>query len=343
MMDVTTLLQHPALWLVALNAFLHEVGVPVPLAPTVLLAGAASLAGGDHPLLLIVVAAVAMVAGNAVWFAAGRRYGSDVLKFLCRISLSQDSCVRRTEDSFVRWGGLSLLMGRFVPGVSLVAPPLAGALGMGWTRFIALSTASALLWGLLVVAAGIVLRTQLDSVLRALPAYGDQALVALVILLVGYIAWRWMQRRRAARRLAVPRISVGELKALFDNGAQPVVLDVRSASMRQLDPRRIPGAIALDAKSIEEGQVDFSPDSEIVLYCSCPDEASAAHLAGALRAHGYRRARALRGGLEGWIAGGHRVEDEAPPARPANADEPVPTLLAVVRDRRAPHATREPA
>jgi membrane protein DedA with SNARE-associated domain/rhodanese-related sulfurtransferase len=327
MTDVANLLQHPALWLVAVNTLLHEVGVPVPLTPTVLLAGAASAAGGDHPLLLIAVVAVAMVAGNAVWFAAGRRYGSRVLKFLCRISLSPDSCVRRTEDSFTRWGGLSLVIGRFIPGVSLVAPPVAGALGMGWLRFIAFSTASALLWGVLVVGAGMLLRAQLDPLMRALPGYSGEALAILVVVLAGYIGWRWMRRRRAARRLGVPRISVAELKALLDTDAPPVVLDVRGASMRQLDPRRVPTAIAMDANSIEEGRVEFSLESEVVLYCSCPHEASAAHLAGVLVSRGYRRARPLLGGLDAWIASGHGVENEPQPKRSIGVDVRAPALL----------------
>jgi membrane protein DedA with SNARE-associated domain/rhodanese-related sulfurtransferase len=328
MTEVATLLQHPALWLVALNTLLHEVGVPIPLTPTVLLAGAASAAGGDPPVLLIAVVAAAMVAGNAVWFAAGRRYGSSVLKFLCRISLSPDSCVRRTEDSFTRWGGLSLVIGRFIPGVSLVAPPVAGALGMSWLRFVGFSTASALLWALAVVGAGMLLRPQLDPLTRALPAYSSEAVATLVAVLVAYVAWRWTQRRRAARRLGVPRISVAELKTLLDSGARPVVLDVRNASMRQVDPRHIPTAIAMDAKSIEEGRVKFSRDSEIVLYCSCPREASAAHLAGVLISRGYRRARPLLGGLDAWIVSGHGVENEPPPPkRSTGVDVPARALL----------------
>jgi len=327
MTDIATVLQHPALWLVALNALVHELGAPVPLTPTMLLAGAASAAGGAHPLLLIAVVVVAMVAGNAVWFAAGRRYGSRVLKFLCRISLSPDSCVRRTEDSFARWGGLSLVIGRFIPGVSLVAPPVAGALGMDWLRFIAFSTVSALLWTLLVVGAGVLLRAQLDPLIRALLAYSGEAIGTLALMLAGYVAWRWMQRRRAARRLDVSRISVAELKTLLDTGAGPVVLDVRSAAMRQLDPRRIPNAIAIDANSLEDGRVEFSPDSVVVLYCSCPNEASAARLAGVLVRRGYRHARPLLGGLDAWIAGGYGVESELPPKRSTGVDASAPALL----------------
>jgi membrane protein DedA with SNARE-associated domain/rhodanese-related sulfurtransferase len=311
MSDVTALMQHPALWLVALNALLHELGVPLPLTPTVLLAGAASVSGGNHPLALIAVIVAAMLAGNAVWFAAGRRYGSRVLKLLCRVSLSPDSCVRRTQDSFGRWGWSSIVVGRFIPGVSLVAPPLAGALGMTWSKFIALSMAGAALWGLVVVGAGMLLHAQVDAVTAPLAAFARETLAAIIVLLGLYVAWRWRQRRRAARALDAPRITVNELKRLIDAGEAPLVIDVRGPAARTIDPRRIPTAIALEPGTLEVGSTDFPRERRIVLYCDCPNEASAAHVAGLLIGRGHRRVQPLLGGLEAWIVAGYDVDIES--------------------------------
>ena len=127
MSDLTAL---QSFWILAVNTLLHELGLPLPVMPTAFVMGARGVHGAGDLLLLIAALAAGMVIGNSVWFAAGRHYGAGVLKFLCRFSLTADTCVSRTERVFGRWGWSSLVVGRFLPGVSLVAPPLAGALGM---------------------------------------------------------------------------------------------------------------------------------------------------------------------------------------------------------------------
>jgi membrane protein DedA with SNARE-associated domain len=199
--------QRDAVWLVALNTLLHEIGVPVPITPIVLVAGAGSVGGGIDPLAVIAAVVAATLAGNSIWFAAGRRWGSGVLTLLCRLSLSPDACMLRTEDSFRRWGWSSLVLGRFIPGVALVAPPLAGALGMSWGRFIVLSAAGAGLWALVVVAAGMLFHEQVDVVVRTLDAFAAEAVVAAALLLAAALAWRWQAKRRAGRNRNAARIA----------------------------------------------------------------------------------------------------------------------------------------
>ena len=204
-------------WVLWLNTLLHELGVPVPMTPTALVAGARAVTGSVSPLLLIVMIVAGMVIGNAAWFAAGRRYGSAVLKLLCRVSISPDTCVARTEGTFGRWGWSALVIGRFLPGVTLVAPPLAGALGMKWSTFLALTVAGSALFGLVVVGAGMLLYEQIDFVLQQLLIFGGEAVGILAVLLALYIGWRWW-RRRIALAIGVPRIDVQELRALIDAG-----------------------------------------------------------------------------------------------------------------------------
>jgi len=290
-----------AFWILGINTLLHEVGVPVPVLPTALVLAAQDVRGPGDFLLLVAAIVTAMLVGNSVWFAAGRRYGAGVLKFLCRFSLTADTCVSRTERAFEQWGWSSLVIGRFLPGVSLVASPLAGALGMGWAKFLALTSAGAALYGLVVLAAGILLRSQIDSALRQLQRLGWQALTALIGALALYIAWRWW-RRRVARAPDIARISVDELHALIAAGEHPLMVDVRGGAMQQVDSRKIPDAVSLSLDAIRAGRDGLPRDRKIIVYCGCPNEASAATAARLLLDRGYAWVRPLAGGLEAWSA-----------------------------------------
>jgi len=298
-------------WVLWLNTLLHELGVPVPMTPTALVAGARAVTGTVSPLLLIVMIIAGMVIGNAAWFAAGRRYGSGVLKLLCRVSISPDTCVARTEGTFGRWGWSALVIGRFLPGVTLVAPPLAGALGMKWSTFLALTVAGSALFGLVVVGAGMLLYEQIDFVLQQLVIFGWEAVGILTVLLALYIGWRWW-RRRIALAIGVPRIDVQELRALIDAGEPIELIDVRGRNANQLDQRQIPGAVVMHLDEIEAGRFVAARDRQIIVYCSCPNEASAAKAVQLLHKHGYLRARPLRGGLDAWIASERPVRSAAP-------------------------------
>lgn len=286
-------------WILAVNTLLHELGLPLPVMPTAFVMGARGVHGAGDLLLLIVAIAAGMLIGNPVWFAAGRRYGAGVLKFLCRFSLTADTCVSRTERVFGRWGWSSLVVGRFVPGVSLVAPPLVGALGMTWGKFLALTTAGAALYGLGVLGAGILLRNQIDWAVRELRILGWQALTAAAVALAIYIAWRWW-RRRVARAPDVLRISMDELQALIAAGERPLFVDVRGQPTQKIDPRRIPDAIAISLDAIEARRDELPRDRKLVVYCGCPNEASAARATRLLLDRGYPWVRPLIGGLEAW-------------------------------------------
>src|SRR5215510_8044631 len=189
--------QH-AFWIVAVNTLLHELGVPLPMMPTALLAGARVASGAIDPVLLVVAIVAASLVGNALWFAAGRRYGTGMLKLLCRFSLSADTCVSPTQTAFRRWGWSLLVIGRFVPGISLVAPPLAGALGMSWTKFLVATAAGAGLYGLVVIGAGMLFADQIESVLRHTQRFGWEVAVGATASFALYAGWQ-VCRRRAAR------------------------------------------------------------------------------------------------------------------------------------------------
>src|SRR6267142_577818 len=156
-MDLASVSDRYLAWVLGLNTLIHEIGVPLPLMPTALLAGAQVTEGEANAIALVVVMTAGTVIANSVWFGAGRVFGGRVLKTLCKISLSQDTCVGRTERAFTKWGWWSLVFGHFIPGVSLVAPPLAGALGMKWSRFLGFTALGGVLYGGVVIGAGMLL------------------------------------------------------------------------------------------------------------------------------------------------------------------------------------------
>jgi membrane protein DedA with SNARE-associated domain/rhodanese-related sulfurtransferase len=303
--------QQDVYWILWLNTLLHELGVPVPMTPTAMVSGARVVTAGISPILLVLSIVVAMTLGNAVWFAAGRRYGSAVLKLLCRISISPDTCVARTEGTFGRWGWSALVIGRFLPGVTLVAPPLAGALGMPWSKFLLLTMAGSALYGAVVVGLGMLLHAQIEAFLRQVAIYGWEAAGILALSLALYIGWRWW-RRRTALAVNIPRIDVNELRTLIEAGEPVDLIDIRGRDANKLDQRRIPGATIMQLEEIRAGQFSGAHDRQIIVYCSCPNEASAAKAVQLLHGHGYLRARPLRGGLDAWLASETRHQ-ELPP------------------------------
>ena len=266
--QMTLLLAQYGLVFVFVNVFLVQAGVPVPAVPTLIVAGA--LAAGSGPALpaIVGVAVVGSLIGDAIWYAAGRVYGMRVLQLLCRISISPDSCVRETETRFVRWGPVSLLIAKFVPGFATVAPPLAGALHISCARFLAYSAIGAALWAGAAAGAGLIFYRQIDWLLGELAQMGVYAVILLGIALALFVAFKWYERRRFFRVLRMARISVDELYRLMQEGAQPVVVDVRSSTAREIDPRRVPGAIALDVQNLDAEVDKVPPDREIIVYCT---------------------------------------------------------------------------
>lgn len=254
--------------LVFLNVFAEQIGAPVPAVPTLIVAGALARNGQMSSTHVLIVAVLASLIADWIWFLLGRRYGYRILRTLCRISLSPDSCVRDTEARFERWGLKSLLFAKFVPGFSTVAPPLAGAGKRSTLAFLIYDGIGALLWAGSAVAVGRLFHRQIGLVIDRLENLGWWALLIVGGALALFVLVKWMQRKRFLEQLRLARVSVDELKAMFERGEEPVVLDVRTRSSLQRDPRRIPTAIVGHADDIDATVEALSPDREIVLYCT---------------------------------------------------------------------------
>jgi len=290
------------------NVLANQMGLPVPVLPTLIVGGALAAQGAFSASQVFAGAVVACVLADSAWFLAGRVYGSNVMKLLCRISLTPDSCVSETQSRFERWGSNALIVAKFVPGLSLIAPPLAGATQMGWLRFIVYSTLGASAWVGVALLGGMLFRRQIEALLPRVADFGLAALSAFAVLLVVYVAYKWWERWRFFSVLRMSQIDVGALNRLMATPPPPLIVDVRSATAVQLEPRRIPGAVHIPLMDVQQHLRDLPPDRDIISYCTCPNEASAAQVAKILMDNGFKRVRPLHGGLDAWIAAGYTVE-----------------------------------
>lgn len=254
--------------LVFTNVLGEQLGLPIPAMPTLIVAGTLAVEKSFHASQVLLLAVLACLIADSVWFLLGRRLGFRVLKTLCKVSLSPDSCVRQTTVLFERWGMPSLLVAKFVPGFSTVAPPLAGAVGASFFAFLVFDAGGALLWAGAGLAVGMLFHRAVDRALDFLTSMGGWALVLLGLALAAFVAWKWWQRRRFYQQLRMARMGVEELARLFESGQQPLVLDVRTEGARRADPRRIPGARTLTFDQVGEQASELPLDRDIILYCT---------------------------------------------------------------------------
>jgi membrane protein DedA with SNARE-associated domain/rhodanese-related sulfurtransferase len=307
--------------------FAKRMGVPLPALPFLVLAGARGAYDGVFALNALLAATLASVLADGIWFVAGRRFGRSVLALMCRISVSPGSCIRKSELAFARRGAMTVLLAKFIPGVAGLAPPLAGALGMRWGRFTALNGAGTVLWVGACMAAGLVFHRQLAVAMQTLQSMGAAALPWLLLAVAIYVGWLVLRRLLTNRAAAkAPRLHPQELADKLARGDQVMLVDVRGAGA-DTGPR-IPGAVhAFLDSAMFDGFPELPEGMDLVTYCDCPDDISAARAALRLRQRGVP-ARVLAGGFPAWVAAGFPVES-ATSADPAAAQRVKSVAIAV--------------
>ncbi len=305
------------------NVLLEQVGLPIPAVPTLLVAGALAVGHPAWGLAALALATTACIVSDASWYCVGRAYGNRIIRLLCQVSLSPDSCVGETHTRFERWGVKALLFAKFVPGLSTLAPPLAGALRMPFRSFLPTTSLGALLWVVAFVGLGGLAAQQILPLLPRIGELGGRAVVLIASAVALYVLLKWLQRRRFYSALRMARVGVEELRAMMDREPPPVIVDVRSRSARALDPRCIPGALHVPPEDVGRTLSSLEPGGEVVLYCTCPNEASAARAAQLLMKHGVVRVRPLQGGLDAWIAAGYPVTALASPVNAPSPQAPI--------------------
>ena len=208
------------------------------------------------------------VVADLVWYEIGRRGGQRVLKWMCRLSIEPDTCVRSGEDAFSRWGANALLIAKFLPGLNSIGQPLAGALRMSRPRFVIFDVLGAVLWVGLYVGLGYAFKDQLAEVAALGERLGGWAIAIIAGAFGLYLGVKVTRRQFFLRQLRMARISPEELEAKLTAREPVFVVDLRHELDVQADPMKIQGAIHMVPAALEQGHAAIPRDRDVVLYCS---------------------------------------------------------------------------
>ncbi len=307
---VQEIIRHGYLWLFLL-ALLERIGLPLLLTPVMIAAGAVAGLGDMSLTGIIVLTVIASELGDWVWYELGRSRGASVLRILCKISLEPDSCVRKSENAFALHTTTALIYSKFLPGVGHLGSPIAGLSGMSRRRFLIVNAVGSLIWAACFALVGYIPARKLPIDVMLATAAG-WILLILLLTLIGNVIWKYIQRQRFIRSLRVSRMTVDELKAALDRSERPFIVDLRHALEFVVDPRTVPTAVRISPDELSERNAEIPRDREVVLYCTCPSEATSAKVAMDLKKIGITRVRPLAGGLKAWQDQGYPMDEFFP-------------------------------
>ena len=297
-------LEHAGVAAVFVFVLIEQGGLPLPAYPLLIIAGSWSARGGAPYAWITAVAVAACLVADLAWYAAGRRLGSRVLRAMCKLSLEPDSCVSGTERVFMRFGTRVLMFAKFVPGLGAVATAMSGVVGASLVGFVAYDTIGATVWAGAGVAIGSIFHDAVESVFTELATLGRIGGILVLGAFAAFLSLKVWRRHQFLRELRMSRISVEELSRLREEHPTLLLIDARSADSRARDGV-IPGATAFER--LTQGP-EQRHQGEVVVYCSCPNEATSARLAKRLMIMGFHPVRPLAGGIHAWQDAGFALE-----------------------------------
>jgi membrane protein DedA with SNARE-associated domain/rhodanese-related sulfurtransferase len=311
MQHIISVIEQHGLLVVFLNVLLAQSGLPLPAFPTLMAAGALVTQSRYQVHEIILSGVSGSLIADLAWYWSGERYGRRILGLLCKMSLSPDFCVRQTETAFAKVGPWSLLFAKFFPGLATISVAMAGVTKMSLPFFLLLNGIGALLFVSVPVLLGSIFQSAITDILFTLTDIGKFGVLAVLTALGLYLLARLWRRQAFIRQLRMDRISVDELRRLIDEGQKLVILDVRPKEARR-QYGIIPGAVPAHPEDIDPVVTTYSRELEIVVYCACPNEASAAAAAKHLKQAGFKKIRPLLGGIDAWIQAGQPVARALP-------------------------------
>jgi membrane protein DedA with SNARE-associated domain/rhodanese-related sulfurtransferase len=287
----------------------EQIGVPVPSAPILITAGTLTATHRLNLPLVLIAIVLGCLASDTTWYFMGKRYGGAVVRLMCRLSMESNTCVKKTEGYFTRNGERALLVAKFIPGLGTVAAPIAGQTGMPLHLFLTYDAIGALLWALAFTLGGRFFGDFLKHHPDAFPSVTHVAGILFVLLLIGFLIYRFSRQRAFIKEMRTARLEPDELKTMLDTGQQVYIVDLRHPLDYLPDPRTLPGAVLLTPDKLVEHTDTIPRDRDVVLFCTCPSEATAAKMALTLRKMGVYRVRPLRGGFDEWKRLGFPLEE----------------------------------
>jgi membrane protein DedA with SNARE-associated domain len=268
MESILHIIEHHGYLALVMIVFLEAIGLPIPAAIALVVAGAASAWHWLSPANTLLVGVVGILVADILLFRLGRKSGWWLLGVLCRVSVNPETCILRSAESFYKRGRMTLLFAKFVPGVNTMAPPLAGSMRMPFWQFLRLDLGGTLLYVLAYTGVGFVFSRLLKEILRAFGAVGHAVEVVFVFALAGYVVYRarlyWTHRVYRV----VPRVQVSELIARQDAGEDFVIADVRSHGYYNPDAERIRGSVRFEPNNFHDAIKVLPKDKPIFLYCT---------------------------------------------------------------------------
>jgi membrane protein DedA with SNARE-associated domain/rhodanese-related sulfurtransferase len=303
-----------AYFIIFLWVLLEQVGIPIPSIPVLLAAGTLTATHRLSSSLVLLTVLAACMVSDSLWYFLGRRYGNSVLKLLCRLSFEASTCVSKTEGYFSRRGPATLLFSKFVPGLSTVAPPIAGQTGVPYARFFLWDLLGSIIWAESFILAG---RFFGDLAKKSAPFFswlGHFAFFIFIAMVLAFLAHRIWKQRKFLQQVRELRLEPAELKSMMDaaekNGTTaPFIVDLRHPLDYLPDPRVLPGALRIGPNELKQHSEIIPRDRDVILYCTCPSEETSAKLAMQLHKMGIYRVRPLRGGFDGWKEAGYPLVD----------------------------------
>lgn len=246
----------------------EQLGAPVPAVPILIAAGVLSATGQLALGTALALGILGCLIGDTVWYAIGKERGSAVLRFLCKISLEPETCVRSSSEFISRYRGRSLLIAKFIPGVSAVAVPLAASSGISVFSFFSYDFLGSLLYVGAYLALGRVLGGRIDRLSVFADSLKSASLGLAIFAALAILGWRWHRRRQFQNDVRVARISPQEVWDMIEGQRNPYVVDLRHPLDMLTDPRVIPGAIRMTPDQLSLRHNEIPRDREIILYCT---------------------------------------------------------------------------